>query len=295
MLRMPGFGLSGPYKNYRALGTHIEGMIGHHYIRSYPDATPEQAGDVYTGDAVAGIQGALAVSMALRHRQRTGEGQQIELAQAENFLPVLGEQILEWTMNRHDPGPQGNRHRGHAPHNAYPTRGLDQWIAIDAASDEEFAALCGVLGAPELASDARFAANEQRQAHEGDLDRVLGELTRKYDKWWLFHRLQAARVSAGPLQTAAEKFACPQLQARGFFEYLDHPYAGRHWYPGLTWKMALTPNRLRRHAVTIGQDNEYVYREVMGLDADEYARHVESGQIGDTYTEALLGYTPGVD
>src|SRR5690606_8061092 len=97
MLRMPAYGLDGPYKNYRGFGTHVEGMIGHHYLRSYTDADPDATGDAFTADAIAGVMGALAVVMALRHRHRTGVGQQIEMPLAEAFLPVLGEWILDYT------------------------------------------------------------------------------------------------------------------------------------------------------------------------------------------------------
>jgi crotonobetainyl-CoA:carnitine CoA-transferase CaiB-like acyl-CoA transferase len=297
MIRMPAFGLSGPYKNYRALGTHIEGMIGHHYVRGYPDGTPDESGDVYTGDAVAGIQGGFAVAMALRHRARTGEGQLIELAQAENFLPLLGEQILEWTMNGNDPGPQGNRHRTHAPHQAYPAHpahdGLEQWIAIDVGTDAEFAALCEVLGSPRLTSDARFATCEARLANLAALDVAIGELTKKYDKFWLFHHLQAAGVTAGPLLSARERFQSPHLQARGFFEYVHQDSVGWQWYPGMFWKMASTPNSIRRGPVTLGQDNDYVFRDILGCSDSEYAALIESGQVGTTYPPSVLGYTPG--
>jgi len=297
MLRMPAFGLSGPYKNYRALGTHIEGMIGHHYVRGYPEGTPDESGDVFTGDAVAGIQGAFAVSMALRHRVRTGEGQLIELSQAENFLPLLGEAILDWTMNGHDPGPQGNRHRTHAPHQAYPTHpsrdGREQWVAIDVATDEQFRALCEVLGNPALASDERFATCEARLAHLDALDAAVGALTRQYDKFWLFHQLQSRGVTAGPLLTAAERFQSPHLHARGFFEYVDQASTGLQWYPGLFWKQALTPNHIRRGPARLGQDNEYVYRELMGYSAAEYQALIEAGHVGTTYSPAVLGYTPG--
>ena len=230
--------------------------------------------------------------MALRHRHRTGRGQQIELSQAENFLPVLGEQILEWTMNHRDPGPQGNQHPTHAPHQAYPCVGDDEWIAIDAGADAEFAALCAVLGVSELTSDERFATAASRLAHLRELDALIGERTRQRDKFELFHALQQAGVAAGPLQTAAEKFACPQLESRGFFQHLDSDAVGRQLYPGLTWKMARTPNELRRAAPTIGQDNEYVYKQVVGMSDEEYREHVASGMIGDTYPPSVLGYTP---
>ena len=123
VLRMPAYGLDGPYKNYRGFGTHVEGMIGHHYLRGYSDLTPDATGDAFTADALAGVNGALAVVMALRHRNRTGVGQQIEMPLAEAFLPVLGEWILDYTMNGRVAESQGNRHPWRAPHGVYPCVG----------------------------------------------------------------------------------------------------------------------------------------------------------------------------
>ena len=287
MLRMPAFGLSGPYKNYRALGTHIEGMIGHHYIRSYPDETPEAAGDVYTGDAVAGVMGAFGVAMALRARRRTGRGQMIELSQAENFLPILGDFILDWTANQRDAGPQGNQHRTHAPHGYYQCAGDDRWIGIDCDSDAAWSAICDVLGAADLASDARFTSEAGRYQHRASLDKLLSEYTRERSDAELFQTLQNRGVIAGPVQNDADAFACPQLDARGFFEELPSDSYGTRRYPGLIFSMANTPNRLRRVAPRLGQDNDYVYRDVLGYSETEYQHAQESGQAG-------LGYAPGV-
>jgi crotonobetainyl-CoA:carnitine CoA-transferase CaiB-like acyl-CoA transferase len=263
-------------------------LIGHHHVRGYPGGTPDEGGDVFTADAAGGVQGALAVVMALRHRERTGRGQQIELSQAENFFPYLAEHILDWNMNHHDPGPWGNKHRWHAPHGAYPTAGHDTWIAIDVENDAQFESLCRELEVPELASDRRFGSAESRKAHEAELNALIGERTRRCDKNELFRRLQAAGVPAGPLQTAAERFACPQLNARGFFEELDSPSVGRFPYPGLSWRMLETPNPLKRGPVTLGQDNEYVYRELIGLSAEEYEDLRQRGLVGETYAEGLL-------
>ena len=127
MLRMPGFGLDGPYKNYRVFGMHAEAMIGHHYLRGYTDASPADTGTSLSADGNAGVLGAFAVVMALRHRERTGEGQQIEMPLAEAFLPNIGEFILDYTMNGRVTPPQGNTHPHHAPHNVYATAGDDQW------------------------------------------------------------------------------------------------------------------------------------------------------------------------
>lgn len=287
MLRMPAFGLSGPYGGYRAFGTHIEGMIGHHYLRGYPDGDPAESGDVYTGDAVAGIQGAFAVAMALRHRRRTGEGQLIELSQAENFLPLLGDFILDYTVNHRNTSPQGNRHRSHAPHGAYPCRGEDRWITIDCDSDEAWESICGVLGADELLVDECFSTGAGRFNHQVDLDRRLAEFTRSRDADALFLELQAADVIAGPVWNEADVAACPQLADRGFFEELTREDLGTHGYPGLLFKMANTPNSLRRAPVTFGQDNEYVWRQVVGLSDAEWDAAHANGQIGEGYPRGV--------
>lgn len=292
MLRMPAFGLSGPYKNYRAYGTHIEAMIGHHYVRAYPDAPLDEAGDAFTGDAVAVVMGAFAVTMALRHCRRTGKGQQIELSQAENFLPLLGDFILDYTVNGRDQGPQGNRHRAHAPHNYYPCAGDDRWIGIDCDSDEAWVAICEVLGADELLADERFATGPGRFNDRDDLDRLLGEYTRQHDDGALFMQLQAHGVIAGPVQNERDAFNCPQAGERGFFEELTGEATGTHRYPGLIARMERTPNSLRTAAPMLGEHNDYVYREVLEYSAEEYQALRDSGQVGEDYAPGVIAWKP---
>ena len=254
VLRMPAYGLDGPYKNYRAFGTHVEGMIGHHLIRSYPDQTPDATGDAFTADAFASVMGAFAVTAALRHRERTGIGQQIEMPLAEAFLPALGEYILDYTMNGRVTGQLGNSHASHAPHGVYPTAGDDRWIAIDVASDEEFAALCDVLVAPELASDARFAEAPTRWANADDLDGAL---------------------------------ASEQLAARDWFEEIDYPGVGKHRYPGLLFRMQNTPNAVRTPPPKLGEHSREIYLDLLGYSEEEYADLEARGFVGE-------GYAPGV-
>lgn len=210
------------------------------------------------------------------------------MSQAENFLPVLGEQILDWTMNRRDDGPQGNLHPSHAPHQAYPCQGDDQWIAIDVATDAEFVSLCDVLGLTKLVSDIRFAGGHDRWLNRGELDSILAEQTRRWEKFDLFHRLQGAGVTSGPLQGGADRLNCPQLQHRNFFEEVEGPATGRHLYQGVSWKMARTSHRTRTAAPMIGQDNAYVFKELIGLSDEEYQKHRDSGMIGESYSPEFL-------
>jgi crotonobetainyl-CoA:carnitine CoA-transferase CaiB-like acyl-CoA transferase len=283
MLRISAFGLSGPYKYYRNYGTQIEAAIGHHLIRSYPDLDPTMTGDAYTADAAGGVQGALAVLLALRYLRRTGRGQEIELSLAESFLPYLGEIILDYTMNGRALGPQGNQHGSHAPHGAYPCRGEDRWIAIDVSGDKDWDGLCNVLGMADEREDPRFATALTRWHNRAELDEAVAEHTRGEDAFELFRALQSAGVTAGPVQNEGDVYACPQLEVRGFFQEVKHPDAGEHRYPGFSFRLEETPNRFQRPACLLGQDNDYVYRELLDISAAEHERLKSLGHIGTEY------------
>ena len=289
MVQMPGYGLTGPYRNYRVFGTHAEGMVGYHHLRSYPDAGPEYAGNALTPDGIAGVLGAVAVLMGLRHRERSGEGQHIELPLAESFLPVIGEFILDHSMNGRDTDPQGNSHRWHAPHNLYPCAGDDRWIAIDVATEDEFAALCKVLGRPELASDERYASVESRRANLAALDSELAALTADRDAEVLFHELQAAGVCAAPTHTALQALNDPQLVERGFFPELTMAGVGTHRYPGSMFKMANTPNPIRLPPPLLGEHNEQIYLDLLGYSREDYDALVDRGFVGTRYPDEVLG------
>jgi crotonobetainyl-CoA:carnitine CoA-transferase CaiB-like acyl-CoA transferase len=287
MLRMPAFSLDGEYRNYRAFGLHVEAMVGHTHLRGYPDLSPEWIGETLSSDGVSGVQGALAVMMALRHRERTGEGQLIELPLTEGFIPTFAEFIFDYTMNGRDTPPQGNRHRWDAPHNVYPTLGDDQWIAIDVRTDEEFAALVGVLGRTELASDGRFASATGRRAEVEALDAEIGELTAGWEKEALFRALQGAGVCAAPVHDALEALADPQLEARGFFEELEMEGVGRYRYPGLTIRMAGTPNHLRTPPCRLGEHNEEIYLGLLGYSREELGALEARGLVGTSYSATI--------
>ncbi len=288
MLRMPAYGLDGPYRNYRSFGNHMEAMTGHHYLRSYPDGDPSMTGSSFTADAAGGIHGAFAIMMALRQRRRTGEGQMIELAQAENFLPYIGEYILQYTVNGVNPEPRGNEMPPHAPCGAFPCEGDDYWVAIDIWTDGQWEALRACIGEG-WAMDERFNSQPGRWESRQELNERIAYWTAGQERYALFHRLQAAGVPAGVLQDEPAAYACPHLAERGFFEELTHPEAGTHRYPGLNVRFTETPNHLRRHPVRLGEDNDYVYRELLGFSEEEIERLVELGHIGEEYPPEAYG------
>ena len=157
MIRMPAFGLTGPYSNYRCLGLHVDGVVGHHHIKGYPDVDPSQRGDTVAADAAAGTSAAFAVLSALWYRDRTGKGQMVEMCLSENFIPVMADPIMDYTMNGRVRGTLGNRDYHMAPHGAYRCKGDEKWATIAVGSDEEWESLCRAMGRPELATDPRFA------------------------------------------------------------------------------------------------------------------------------------------
>lgn len=280
-IRVPAYGLSGPYKNYRALGVHLESVIGHNVVRGYPDMDPSSNSAVYMGDYVAGVQGAFAVMAALHYHNRTGKGQLIEMAQAEGALPMLGEMIMDYTMNNRVQGTLGNRDmHGAAPCGCYRCKGEDRWINITVSSDEEWEGLCKVMGNPPWTQEGRFSDQLNRAKNQDELDALLEKWTVNYDSYELMHLLQKEGVPAGPVMTAPDCFNDPHLKERGFFHRVSHPEAGTHLYPGFLFRISDIPMEYRKPPCRMGGDNEYVYKKVLGISDEEYTQLEAEGHIG---------------
>ena len=156
MIRMPGYGLTGEYEEWRAFGPQMEAVAGHTSLWGYTDLDTSNRNNTFVADAGSGMTAAAAALMALLHRQRTGEGQFIELDQTENVATFLGEAFADYTMNGRVPTTLGNRHPTMAPHGAYPCAGEDEWLAVSVSTDAEWRGLCTAMGRDDLAADPRF-------------------------------------------------------------------------------------------------------------------------------------------
>jgi len=287
MISMPGFGNYGPYKYYRGLGAHQEGFIGHTYLRGYPNSDPSTTSTLYHADAAAGATAAFAVLLALYHRNRTGKGQFIDMAQAEATMPHLGEAIMDYTMNKRVQTSSGNRLPGAAPCGCYRCQGEDRWINITVSSDEEWEGLCRAMGEPQWTKDERFADSLSREKHQDELDKLIEEWTVKQDHYALMYLLQKEGVPAGPVIFEDDAYTDPHLKERGFFEELTHEECGTHLYPGLGWRMSRTPNNLRTPPVRLGEHNEYIYKQVLKVSAEEYMGLEKEGHIGMDYVPEI--------
>ncbi len=286
MLRMPAYGNSGPYKNYRGFGLHMESVVGHTLLRGYADMDASSVTPVLVSDAAGGTHGAFAVLAALHHRERTGEGQLIELPQAESFVPLLGGYFMDYSMNRRNGATRGNRHP-HAIQGCYPCKGEDRWVVITMYDDRDWQAFRGALGDPGWAGEEIFASHTGRLGYQDELDRRIGEWTRRHDHYEVMRVLQDAGVAAGAVMDQADAYADPHLRERGFFEEAHQQDTGTHLYPGAPYKMSGVPIRIRRGPVRMGEDNEYVYKSLLNVSDDEYRRLEEEGHIGMDYDEDI--------
>ena len=283
MARMPGYGQTGPYKQVKAWGSHIEGFIGHTWVRSYGDIDPSLKDDVYPSDAVAGITTAFSILVALRHLQATGEGQLIDAPLSEGLIPFLAEAFVDYTMNGRVQSAIGNADMSMAPHNVYRCSGDDQWVSISVGSDEEWESLIQAMGRPAWASDRKYSHVLGRWRCQEEIDAHIGEWTQGLTSREVMERLQAAGVPAGMVHNTAQAHEDPQLKALGFFQEVTHAEAGTHRYPGIMGQISCFPNSIRRPAPCLGEHNEYVYRELMGMSAKRYGELEELGQIGEDY------------
>jgi crotonobetainyl-CoA:carnitine CoA-transferase CaiB-like acyl-CoA transferase len=279
MVSMPGFGSTGPYKDFVAFGEMIEPFAGLSELTGYPDRAPLRIAVAYP-DPVAGFHAALAVLLALRQRRHTGVGQHLYVPHREPITRMLGEAVLDYTVNGRTPRRTGNRHRAWAPHGCYPCRGEERWIALVARTDAEWGALCDVFADAEWVRDPRFASGLGRWKRAPELDGCIGQSTRHWEAYGLAARLCAAGVPAGVVQTNGDLLSDAHLRARQAFWEIGHGLAGTYPYPAPSTRLVGTPPQLTRPAPNLGEHNAAILQGLLGLSAADI-RHLEAeGVIG---------------
>ena len=284
MIRQPAFGVDGLYKNYRTFGSHMASVVGQYSFMGYQGEEPAMSGNTLTADAAGGVAGALAFAAGLRYREKTGKGLFIELATAENFMTYLGDRFMDYSMNGRNAEHQGNRALEFAPQGVYPCMGEDRWITISVQSDEAWRSLVGtVMQRPDLASDARFATRAGRMEHHDELDAELIGWSVSQDAVEAMNLLQANGIAAGTVMNEEDAFADPHMDAIGFWEELTAKEVGTHLYTSALWTARNTPRRHRWGPPRLGEDNEYVYKELLGFSEADYAAYEAAGHIGMDY------------
>ncbi len=283
MLSMTLQGQTGPQASLPGYGLQVLGMSGMSSLIGWPDGPPTGVTLAYP-DYVVPMVAVFAAVAALDQRDRTGQGQHIDLAQMEAMLNFTGTAVPDYAANGRTELRAGNRLMAGdapatAPHGVYPTEGDDRWIAIATFTEEEWLALCGVLGRDDWPGDARFATLADRCRNDEALDAAIAEETRKHEGRALMERLQAAGVAAGVALDQEGLYGDPQLAHRGHFVSMPHPALGDFPAELFGARLESTPPRVQRPAPCLGEHNEFVLRELLGLSSEDFDRLVAEGAV----------------
>lgn len=270
-------GQTGPYREYPGYGGQGAALAGFAYVTGWPDREPASPYGAYT-DFINPRLGATAIAAALDYRRRTGKGMHIDLSQIEGGIQFLAPVMLDYTANGRIMERMGNRSPWAAPHGAFRCQGEDRWLAIAVETDAQWEALGRVVG-EEWAKDRRFATLLGRLEHVDELERLVEAWTQDKDAYELMKEFQAAGVPAGVVQKTSDLFEDPQLAQRRHFWYLEHKEIGLHAYDAHSFRLSKTPEELRMPGPCLGEHNEYVYKEILGMSDEEVADLIIGGVL----------------
>lgn len=286
VVRMPGFGLDGPWRDLSAFAFVIEDASGLTWLTGHPDQLPLEPYCV--GDPNAGLHALFGLLLALEHRDRTGEGGRVEAAMIEAALNVAAEQVIEHSAYGTLLERAGNRGPGAAPQNLYQAAGPDEngrddsWVAIAVATDDQWLALRRVLGEPDWAADPALATASGRAREQDRIDAHLQPWCRARPADDIVEPLWDAGVPVGKVMQPHGQADVPQLRHRGFFEEVDHPVIGRSRHSTLPMRLSLGPQQLHaRHAPLLGEHTAELLGE-LGLGPSEIDALEADGVIGSS-------------
>jgi len=276
MLSSSAVGGTGPQRHYVGYAPTFAALGGMAHLTGFPDGPPVPL--MGSSDLRSATTSAFAILVALYHRAQTGEGQHIDLSSTETIAVLVGDAILDYTMNNRVSSRKGNRDEIMAPHNCYPCQG-NNWVSIAIATDEEWESFCDALGNPPWTKDERFTDAFRRWQNQEELDKLIGEWTINYTHREVMERLQKAGVAAIPSFGGAELFSDPHLNERGFATEVSHPVIGKRKVVNVPWRFSATPAQVTSYAPLLGEHNEYVFGELLGMPQEEIQRLVAEGII----------------
>ena len=269
MVTLPAFGSIGPDKDYVSYASTIEAVGGLNVSFGYPGESPVLSG-TYPADPIGSMYGVVGFLAALNYRNQTGKGQHIDIAQSEGVTSLIPEVIMEYVMNDRIRPRMGNRDEIMAPHNCYPCKGEDKWVAIAVGTDEEWRAMCKVMGNPEWSNDKKFSDQISRWHNQDELDKLVAGWTKDFTHYEVMRMLQKVGVAAGPSLSIEEIINDPHVQDRGIIFKQQHPAAGEINIYRAPWKSALTKEN--PPAPMLGEHNGYVFKTLLGTSDAEVFR-----------------------
>ncbi len=280
MASISGMGQTGPWRDFVAFAPTIHALSGLTYLTSFFPDSPIGVGYA-CADMAVGLYSAFAVLAALEERGRTGQGRFIDLSEYEAMCSLLGPTFLDRELHQKEILPQGNHpeYIQAAPYGCYPCSGKDKWCVIAVFNEAEWQALCRVLRYPGWVQKKSFATLAQRKKHTEELDRLLGQWTAQHPREEIVTLLQEAGVPAGVVQDAEDLAKDPQLGARDFFVPLEHPILGQTFADRSPIRFKDNGAMNWKAAPLWGEDNQYVFSELLGLGEAELLDYMRKGVI----------------
>ena len=277
MLSSSAFGGNGPLRTYGGYAPSFACGSGLANLTGYRDGTPNPM----TGstDLMSAVTGAFALVAALSYRQQTGLGQHIDVSSVESQAVLAGDSLMEYLINGRVQTRDGNRDRIMAPHNCYRCRGEDKWVSIAISTPEEWSAFCDVMGNPEWAGDDRFADAYGRWNNQEELDQLVTAWTLDCTHYEVMRMLQKAGVAAMPSLSNEEIVSDPHFKERGISTTVEHPVIGKLAVFGVPWRFSRTPARVTKASPLMGESNNYVFGELLGMSTAEISRLTDAGVI----------------
>jgi crotonobetainyl-CoA:carnitine CoA-transferase CaiB-like acyl-CoA transferase len=260
-------GQTGPRSQVPGYGNMAAAITGFYELTGWPDRSPAGPYLAYT-DGVSPRFMLVSLLAALEHKRKTGEGQHIDISQAEAAIHMLGPALADYERNGHVWPRMGNRDLEMCPHGVFPSAGDDAWIAIACQTDADWQALSGLMG---LADDPAFASVDARRQREDEIEEMIGRWTSQHDAFDLQGRLVSAGVAAHAMQNSAECYADPQLRHREHFVPVQHSTVGEMIVEGTRFKLSRTPARIERASPALGEHNAEVLLDVLNYDGDRVA------------------------
>lgn len=278
MVRVSGFGQTGPYRDRAGFGSVGEAMGGMRHITGFPDRPPTRIG-ISIGDSLAAMFATIGALSALHYREMTGRGQVVDAAITESVFAMMESAAAEYGRTGAIRERAGNVLPKVAPSNVYPTSG-GGYLVIGANQDNVFKRLTEVMERPELATDPRYANHTARGENQAELDEIIAAWTVQFDKTELWEMLNAAGVPAGPIYSIADIMRDPQFLARGMIQHVEDSEIGEIEMPGIVPKLSETPGGIRWSGpAEPGTHNREIYGELLHIDDVELARLYDEGVI----------------
>jgi crotonobetainyl-CoA:carnitine CoA-transferase CaiB-like acyl-CoA transferase len=281
MVSMSAMGQTGPWKDYVAFGPTLHALSGLTYLTSFEKDSPMGLGYAYA-DSISGLYAALVVLAALECRERTGQGQYIDLSEYEAICTLMGPLLLDSSVHKKEVLPHGNRSNyiPAAPYGCYKCSGMDKWCVMAVFNEEEWQSLCKVLGDPDWTKEEKFSTPWKRKENAEKLDELLTQWTFQHTPEQVLSLLQEAGVPAGVVQNAEDLAKDPQLMARDFFIHLEHSILGSTTSDRSPIRFEEDLKIGWKAAPLLGEDNRYVFIELLGLTEAEFSSLIEKGIIG---------------